>query len=314
MKVVLMFAICSMRPIFFHAFSFLAWFISIDHAAAQNIIKGSIELNIEVCTYFTLQPKEHIKGIVLLLPGRGESPKQVFKNTKLPTVLAAKGYLTLVPELQYSLFADKKIKSQIAELLKTQSVKHNLINPTLIIGGFSAGGAVAISYAEFLLSDDTTINLKAIFAIDPPLDLERLYAAAERLIKYNCGNLIQRDGTVTKDYLDKAFGGSPTLKPETYLEHSPFAANSSDGGNAKWLRNIPIRLYTEPDLQFVQKKYCKELRIEDLNAGDLEKLNRLLLKIGNRRSEYITTTGKGYHTWNIADPDELVDWIIKNSN
>lgn len=303
-----------MKPKYFLPFFFIAYLIGFNGVIGQNITKNTIQPDNEICTYFTIRPKERITGIVLLLPGRGENPKQVFKNTRLPNVLAAKGYLTVIPDLSYSLFADKTIKAQITQVLRAESIKNNLIKPNLFIGGFSAGGSVALSYAEYLLSSDTATSLKGIFVIDPPLDLERLYLSAERMLNYNCGDLIYKEGAFTKDYLDQAFGGSPTLNPENYLAISPYSANSPDGGNAKWLKNIAIRLYSEPDLQFVQKKYCKELRFEDINAFDLESLNAFLIKIGNRKSEYIKTAGKGFHSWNIVNPDELTEWIINVSN
>jgi hypothetical protein len=81
------------------------------------------------------------------------------------------------------------------------------------------------------------------------------------------------------------------------------------------LSGLKILLFgcIEPDIQFVQKKYCIGLQREDINAFDLEKLNKLLLQRGNNRAEYITTTGKGFHSWSIVDPNELADWIIKVS-
>jgi hypothetical protein len=298
----------------FHRFFLLVCLTGFNYAVGQNIIKETVKVNDEICTYFTIQPKVNIHGIVLLLPGRSESPGQVFISTRLHTVLAAKGYLTVVPELQYSLFAGKRIRAQITQILKTESQKYKLNKPDLIVGGFSAGGAVAMSYSEFLLSSDSATSLKGIFAIDPPLDLERLYNSAERMIKYHCNDLIQKEGARTKDFLDKSLGGSPKLKSENYLALSPYSASSSDGGNAKWLKDIPVRLYSEPDLQFVQSKYCEELQFEDINAVDLEKLHEFLLKIGNNSVEYITTTGKGFHSWNIVDPNQLADWVTKVSN
>jgi hypothetical protein len=227
----------------FQSVFFFVCFIAFNHVVGQNILKGTVRVNDEICTYFTTQPKKTVTGIVLLLPGRGERPRQVFKKINLPDVLAAKGYLTVIPDLRYSLFAGKKIKAQINQILKAQSLKYNLEKPDLFIGGFSAGGTVAMSYSELLLSSDSVTSLKGIFVIDSPLDLERLYNSAERMVKYNCVDLIQKEGRSIKGFLDKSLGGPPNYKPENYLAFSPYSANSPDGGNAKWLKNIAIRLY-----------------------------------------------------------------------
>jgi hypothetical protein len=278
-----------------------------ETAIAQNVTRKTLRVDNKNCSYYLLEPTIPMRGILLLLPGRGESAKEVFKKTELPTLLKAKGYMTIVPELPYSLFANELIKKQIREIVKTHA---GTGNPTLSLGGFSAGGSVAVSYAEYLLSLDSATNLKNIFVIDPPLDLERLYAASERFMEYNC-NIMRDEGLQMSTYLDKVLGGSPKDKHENYLALSPFIATESDGGNAKRLKNIPIRLYTEPDLGLVQNRYCKELTLEDLNVTDLENLRRVLKMSGNTNCEYVVTKDRGYHSWNIAEPRDLVAWIVR---
>ena len=76
------------------------------------------------------------------------------------------------------------------------------------------------------------------------------------------------------------------------------------------LKRIPIRLYIEPDINFVRYRFCHELTMENLNVTDLEKLNKVLIKSGNKNCEYIVTQGRGYHSWNIIEPNELADWIL----
>jgi hypothetical protein len=45
-------------------------------------------------------------------------------------------------------------------------------------------------------------------------------------------------------------GGSPTDAAEAYRRQSPVLASLPDGGNARFLSSTPIRLYTEPDVQW----------------------------------------------------------------
>jgi hypothetical protein len=163
------------------------------------------------------------------------------------------------------------------------------------------------------LNTDTTSKLKAVFAIDPPLDLNRMYSSAENKARYNCkSKLIRKEGLFIRNYLRRTLHGSPVEKPDEYLKHSAYSANAQGGGNARILKKMPIRLYSEPDLEFVRKKYCDELQYNDINAVDLERLNRFLKSIGNDKSEYITTQGRGFHSWSILDPVDCVEWILRN--
>lgn len=278
----------------------------------QSIDKHKDKVNDEVFTYYVMQPKLEVRGVLLLLPGSGEKAKSIFDKTSLPRILAKKGFVVVVPELRNSLFADQKTISELNKIRETINQKYS--PPNLIVGGFSSGGAVAIGYAEYLLSLDTENILKGVFAIDPPLDLTRLYASAEKIINSKCQGLIKKEGYSIKQQLEYSLGGPPDLKPDQYLMHSSYSANDSNGGNAKYLKNIPIRLYSEPDLAFVRKTYCMELKIENINAIDLQRLHKFLLGIGNSNAEYITTMGKGFHSWNILDASDCAEWIIRSVN
>ncbi len=278
----------------------------------QSIDKNRDEVNDESFHYYVMRTKAEVNGILVLLPGSGEKPKSIFNKTSLPQLLAKKGFVIVVPEIHNSLFADQKTISELDKICETLTQEYDA--PNLVIGGFSSGGAVAIGYAEYLLSHDTENILRGVFAIDPPLDLTRLYASAESMINSKCQGLIKKEGYSIKQQLEHSLGGSPELKPEQYLRYSSYSANESNGGNAKYLKNIPIRLYSEPDLDFVRKTYCADLQIDNINAIDLQRLHKFLLGFGNRNAEYITTEGKGFHSWNILDASDCSEWITRIIN
>jgi len=287
-------------------------FFFYNYLAAQSVDKHKDKVNNKTFNYYTMKPQIKVIGILLLLPGSGENPKSIFDKTSLPQIMANKGFLIVAPELHNSLFADQNTINQLNQLCKTQCQKYNISN--LIVGGFSSGGAVAVGYAEYLLRSDSTHILKGVFTIDPPLDLTRLYASAERKINYKCQGLMRKEGYLVKQQLENTLGGTPGTKPNQYLLHSSYSANDSNGGNAKYLKNIPIRLYTEPDLDFVRKTYCADLEFDDINASDIESLHKFLLRIGNKNAEYIATKGKGFHSWNIMHAPDCAAWIWRISH
>lgn len=290
----------------------LAVHIQFANAYGQNINVNKGKIDGRTYSWLVMESQqEKIKGILILMPGWGESIRSIFKKTTLPRLLAEKGYITIVPELRQTLFADDYTITQLNQIIKVASSKYNLNDPHIFLGGLSAGGSVAIVFAEHLVASDSTIKIRGVFAIDPPLDLERMYASAENKIKYKCGGLIQKEGFFIKSYLEKTLGGTPESKPEQYLKFSAHLESAKENTNAKWLKDIPIRLYTEPDLEFVRKKYCTELQPQDINAYDLERLNTFLSQSGNNKSQYITTEGKGFHSWNILDASECAEWIMK---
>lgn len=278
----------------------------------QSIDKHKVKIDNKSFTYYVMQPEVEVSGILLLLKGYGEKPKSIFDKTSLPQLMSEKGFLTIVPELNNSLFADQITIEELNRICKIISQKYEVSN--LVIGGFSSGGAVGIGYAQYLLSNYTTTILRGVFAIDPPLDLTRLYESSKNKINYECQGLIKDEGYSIKQELEISLGGSPETKPDQYLLYSSYSANDSNGGNAKYLKNIPIRLYTEPDLEFLRKTYCTDLQFKDMNAVDLQSLHKFLLETGNDKAEYITTEGKGFHSWNILDAPDCAEWINKIVN
>ncbi|WP_184548942.1 hypothetical protein [Mucilaginibacter sp. FT3.2] len=280
----------------------------VTNIQAQGILKSQILAGGKSYTYFEMKPATPVKGILILLPAAGEKPKSIFIKTSLPKEMAAYGFTTLTLDVPAQMFADNQCIGELDELIKIKLTQYQLTHHNVVIGGLSDGGAIALSYTEYLNSQATPIKLKAVFGIDPPTDLTRIYASADKEISYNCP-LIASEGKSVKAYLAHTLGGSPATNPKAYEQLAIYSASAPDGGNARFLKDIPVRLYSEPDLEYVQKTYCAQLQFSNLNAFDLEKLAFNLKQAGNQQSAYITTQGKGFHSWNILDAGDFAKWI-----
>jgi pimeloyl-ACP methyl ester carboxylesterase len=280
----------------------------IDHLFAQTLKKGSDHVNGNAFNYYFTEVTVDVKGIVILLPAFGEKPQSIINKSALPKLLAEKGYVTVLPEIRNMLFADQYTLNEIDQLIKTQTERYHIAN--VIIGGLSSGGAIATGFAESALARGCDCKLKGLIVIDAPLDLQRIYESAERKIKYSCGGLVMKEGLSIKAQLDRDLGGSPANQMTQYSRYSCYLASSPDGGNVRYLKGIPIRFYTQPDLDFVKSKYCADLQFEDINATDLKSVSEFLIKNGNTKSEYIATVGKGFHSWNIIEPVDCTKWIL----
>jgi hypothetical protein len=128
--------------------------------------------------YVTVFPVDKIKGSIILLPGFGELPKQTLVEWDFHKYAAKAGYLTIIPALgDWSFFymddsSQERLKQFIDEVFK----KYNLNENSFFIGGASLGGTMALQYAQRAFADKSTLKKPiAVFALDPPLDIERLY-------------------------------------------------------------------------------------------------------------------------------------------
>lgn len=268
--------------------------------------------------YYSLAPVGPPRGVLLLMPGLGGPAERVFKETTLAQEAARANFVVAVPTLNNRLYLDSAGTRLLGQVLGQVAQRYPAAGRNLCLGGFSAGGQLALAYAEGLLRDTTRQDwrVKAVFGVDPPADLANLWHRGQRDIDRNCSSLLVRGGQATLKTLGDAFGGSPEQFPGVYQQYSAFINTSPTGGKLAWLASTPVRVYCEPDMAFWRWHFCATMQLEDLNAPTLRQLVACLQRQGNTRAEYLETTGKGKmngrpfpHAWSIVDAPECVQWL-----
>lgn len=263
-------------------------------------------------------PEMPVRGILLLLPGSGGLAQDVFRETRLPQEAAQIGLITIIPTLNNRLYLDRAGKLFIDAAIRQLLTENPAVGRRLVVGGFSAGGHLALSYAETLLAGDAQerMVLTAAFGVDPPLDMRQFWQLGQRRVEQNCSKLLRKEGQRILASLTNAFGGSPAQFPGQYLNGSAFSDIDSLGGNARWLNSLPTRIYAEPDLTYWRKHYCPAFTVDDLNAKTAERMIERLRQLGNNQAQYIETNGRGFlggrrfpHAWSILDASECVTWL-----
>jgi hypothetical protein len=258
------------------------------------------------------------RGVLLLLPGFGGKATHVFQETDLGQQAAQAGFVTVVPTLNNRLYLDSAGAHFLDEVLRRVIQQYPSVGRNLFIGGFSAGGHLALTYAETLVRDTTRLPLqiRAVFSVDSPVDLAAFWQRGQRHSTQPCHPLLVQEGRSTVATLTQAFGGSPDQRPAVYHQYSAFSSNEPLGGNLALLQATPVRVYCEPDLAFWRQQYCPTWQLEDLNAAMLQQLIACLRQQGNSRAEYVETKGRGRlgkrpfpHSWSIVDAPDCIRWL-----
>lgn len=259
-------------------------------------------------------------GYMFLVPGMFQKGQDVLVQTTLPQYAAQQGILTIIPTFKMGISSfgfDTATQASLLEILEDVRKKHKLIDTRFFIGGFSIGGTCAIKYAELALSKNYPVKPSKIFAIDSPLDFERDYKHMKREVRLPGSS---EDGLAESNYILKRttneFGGTPLDDPENYYNLSPYSFNDTTQRAIKPLINLPIRLYTEPDIAW----WLKEgVDYSLMNAFDFAAITNELKRLGNTQVELIITQDKGFrqpgnirnpHSWSIAEPTDLVKWLL----
>lgn len=273
--------------------------------------------------YFTLIPKQPSKGLLVILGGFSY-PQQTLMETNLPTKACAAGYTVLLPFLYKADSVDRnnvfetRLELLIPEIIK----KYNIPKNKFIIGGHSLAGHQAMLYAENAYNPNykSIVKPNAVFGVDPPLDFKRLYNEYIRTMAIDKSKKKGSEALMITTLFENQFGGTPLQKPTTYEMASSFYRDAKDGGNAKYLTSIPVRLYSDPDVNWFITQ--RNEPIEWTNLADISACIVQLRLLGNKKAEYISCLGKGFlptgerhpHSFSMLDADEFIIWADKVLN
>ena len=273
--------------------------------------------NLYVTVTPTLKP---FKGLLVLVPGMFQKAADVLIQTDLPKYAAQKGLLTIIPTFKNGVGAfgiDSVTQFSLLELLQHLNKQYPVQGLPLYLGGFSIGGSCAIKYAELAKANNYKIKPAAVFAIDAPLDFERMYRNMLRETRLpNSDPAAVEESKYMLKYFLQELGGTPDEAPDQYEKISPYLFRDTTQRAIRLLLGTPVRLYTEPDVEFWLKM---GVDYSLMNAFDLAAFYNELLRLGHSNISLILTTNKGYrqpgnvrfpHAWSIAEPAELVKWLM----
>jgi pimeloyl-ACP methyl ester carboxylesterase len=268
---------------------------------------------------FTLVPEQLSKGLLVVLGGFSY-PTQTLSETDLLTKACASGYTVVLPYLYRADSVDRnnifetRLESLITETIK----KYNIPKGRFIIGGHSWAGHQALLYAEKANNPayKNIVKPNAVFGVDPPLDLKRLYNGSKRSISIDPAKKQNSEASMITNWFEKQFGGPPEKKPKAYEKASSFYRDAKDGGNLRFLKTIPIRLYADPDINWHIDE--RNWPVEWTNLADVTAAIVQLKLLGNKNAEFVNCLGKGYqdgkrhpHGFSMVDSDEFIRWADK---
>jgi hypothetical protein len=238
----------------------------------------------------------------------------------LPERLAKQQLVTVVPAAgNYSHWLDDAWLQHLDRIVAETLATYHLPAGALVVGGFSAGGTAAVRYAEFCSAGRSAggVRVKGVFAVDAPLDFGRFWRGEALAIRRKADPRFVNEAKGVLASMREILGGPPEENPDRYLRMSPFSAFAQDGGRARLLADVPVRLYTEPDVQW----WMANRRVDyySMNALDAAGLVLQLQLLGNREAQLVTTDRRGVrpdgarhpHSWSIVDEAELQAWILR---
>jgi pimeloyl-ACP methyl ester carboxylesterase len=216
------------------------------------------------------------------------------------------------------LFEDREV-DDLARRIDSVLQANGLGDAPVFLAGLSLGGTRALRLASFLAANGAPYGLQAtaVAIIDAPLDMVRLWEAERRAATVGFHPAAADEGRWVTYLLETHLGGNPREVRAEDVRYSPFVFGEESGGNARHLRDIAVRAYHEPDVDWWIEHRRKSYY--SMNSLDMAALVNELRLLGNDRASLVTThrrragyeEGASPHTWSIVDNAELVDWFLR---
>jgi hypothetical protein len=269
------------------------------------------EINIDNEIYELIVPKKH-KELLILFPGFGGTNESIKTECNIVQKALIENISILILKKNRNFILKKNELKKLAKIVVELIHKNNINDSKVFIGGFSAGGNLGLQLGKYLTKKENyKNNLKGIFVIDSPIDLQQLY------LKYEKKLVEEESGSIEYFFniLEKQIG-NPKKDFEKYKEYSPYLSTIAYTENVEF-ENTELIFYTEPALKYRKKNFKQNF--EDSNGYQIKKLSELLIKKGYK-SKYIETENKGYrkngmrnpHSWSIMNENEIIEWIKNN--
>ncbi|MDB4292793.1 hypothetical protein N9954_05245 [Maribacter sp.] len=283
--------------------------------------EDNLYINDEASTalhYYEIVPESIPKGVLVVLPSGGELTEATLESITLHKLAAAQGILTIIPSINWGT-DNREVEIKLLDKIFLEVItKHGVSKSNFVLGGLSNGGMISLTYAQKAVQnpENTFLLPKGVFGLDTPLDKGHLYEYAQREIKREFSEVGMNEALWMVNTYNELYGGSPKNFPEKYIEASIYSYGEAEGGNAKYLKDMPIRMYTDLDVEWLMNERQRDLY--DWNGTDIVAMINELKRLGNTDANVKISQGKGVrldgtqhpHSWSILDTEDCLNWIV----
>ncbi|MDQ0968054.1 hypothetical protein QFZ20_003457 [Flavobacterium sp. W4I14] len=247
-----------------------------------------------------------ITGVLFLVPGFLESPTAVTAQSSIVQEANKKGLAVVMVNLtpnNESFPIDKKSLNTLGKMIN-EFYHKNKLQPALALylGGFSIGGTTAL---KFYAEKNKELKISKVFAIDPPLDMVRL---RKSLSKGREKGFVVKLDTLNTDHRPQE---------QSLKELSVYNPDYTEQNMLPDYHSTALRIYSEPDILWWINN--RNMDLSDMNVTDCAGyINKLKQKSQDNKVELVLTKDRGLrnntqkhpHSWSIAEPVDLITWLL----
>lgn len=269
--------------------------------------------------YLYRLPENQPKGALVIFPSGGERTTAVPDQIDLDELANEAGLAVFIPSYNWGTEAKRAEVDFLNSLFEEWITRYQIPADKFILGGLSNGGMVSFRYAEISVAHPELCRIQpaGLFGLDMPVDLISLYAYCDREIERNFSEAGMNEARWLKSNYERAFGGSPSSHRENYVQNSIFTHDEPQGGNAQYLKEMPLLVFTDLDVEWLINERHRDLY--DWNGTNLVALVNSLKLMGNSNAHIEISMGKGIrpdgrrhpHSWSIMNGERCIQFCLQ---
>lgn len=266
--------------------------------------------------YMVTEPAGKIDAVLVLLAGYSQQPENTLPETKLDSFAYHNNILTVSFAAGYEVYARQNVVNNLTAVLQDVIKRYHADPSKFVLGGFSAGGTIALRYVELCnqFPDKYPIHPKAVFTVDSPIDVFGTWELLEQIVKENYSDMAVAEANSAMQMMNKD-RGIPKDNIAKYADVTPFCMNASYCNNEIYLKETAVRTYHEIDVNW--RLINRIQSVHNANYEFSAELIKRLMMLGNKKAQFIQSARKGMrangmrhpHSWSIVDEGECIEWI-----
>ncbi len=259
--------------------------------------------------YYASVPEQPARSLVLLIPGPGQDPVQVFPDSANTALAHEEGIALVAIEHPGKLLLTPAIHRYLLQVIKQASREFGTEPDKTAVGGLEEGGLLALQFTAECQASPAFYPLRprAVFCIDTPADLRAWWKSCERDILRNTSAEAVAQAVHAQRLMAEELGGAPDTLAAVYIRRSPFSMESELPGKEQLLVETGLRLYYHNDLSLQLRERGRTLY--DLPIGPASAMVQSLLKLGNEDAwlELLpSSAGSGFNQ------GEWIYWLMES--
>ena len=258
--------------------------------------------------YYAASPGDSVRGMLLLIPGYGQTPEMLLQDSVLLSGAATHGLALLAVNRPAHLLLTPESFRLLTSVFEDAARRFKAPPDKLAIGGFAEGGILAIQYTAECWSAAGYHPLRpaAVFGVETPVELSEWWKSLQRDQIRRSSPEAMAESAYWLDVLSRELGGAPDTLESVYRKRSPYHLGDGQPGKEQFLLSAGVRLYYFGDLQWQLGVMHREL--SDLPATPASVLIKRLLLKGHPDASLVFTPD----TWGDKEKNDCLQWVAES--